>query len=672
MGSIPLRRQRYVALLGLAAGGCLVGCGGAGDDGRPPPAAPEYPRDVLDPPYARWAQVEELEAGLAAPRHPSDGGGSARLLVPTADAPPPRVGEAARFEIEYAAGPLGIAPGGSIYLLPDPFWNWSEPQDYDPDGLGYTRAATDADGVELRTESLGAMLLIEISGRALAEGETVHIEYGAGRGARVDRYAERGARIWIGVDGDGDGVRVTLPESPRVTVAPGPAERLVLLVTSTAQPGETVRLTAALIDYMGDVAESSSGSVLLEDASTLRLPEVVTIGAEDRGARTVEFLAGAPGIVRVRGSIEIEGATLEAESNPLWIGAVQPVLWADVHGHSNFSDGTGLPEDYFRFARDVAALDVVALTDHDHFGVLFLDERPELWEEIKNQVARFNDPGRFVTLLGYEWTSWIHGHRHVLYFGDEGEVHSSLDPEVRTPRQLWDRLRGSDALTFAHHSAGNPVPTNWSFAPDPELEPVTEVMSVHGSSEAEDSPSVIGGARRGNFVRDVLDRGYRLGFIGSGDSHDGHPGLPHLSPGYGYRERGDEQINGTGGVAAILSADRTRAGVLRAMRGRAVYATSGPRILLHIELEGTRMGRDVAADSLPEECALQVSVVGTSGLERLDVIRSGEVAERLLLDGERQIDARIPLERLRAGEYVYVRVLQNDRGLAWSSPIFIE
>ena len=32
------------------------------------------------------------------------------------------------------------------------------------------------------------------------------------------------------------------------------------------------------------------------------------------------------------------------------------ILWGDLHGHSNFSDGTGLPEDYFVYARDVAAL----------------------------------------------------------------------------------------------------------------------------------------------------------------------------------------------------------------------------------------------------------------------------------------------------------------------------
>ena len=113
---------------------------------------------------------------------------------------------------------------------------------------------------------------------------------------------------------------------------------------------------------------------------------------------------------------------------------------------------------------------------------------PEIWAEIRRQTERFHEPGRFVTLLGYEWTSWLHGHRHVLYFEDRGEVLSSIDPAYETPAQLWQALRGRPALTFAHHSAGGPIATDWSYPPDPELEPVTEVVSVHGSSEAADTP----------------------------------------------------------------------------------------------------------------------------------------------------------------------------------------
>ena len=72
----------------------------------------------------------------------------------------------------------------------------------------------------------------------------------------------------------------------------------------------------------------------------------------------------------------------------------------------------------------------------------------------------------------------------------------------------------------------------------------------------------------GNTVRDALERGYRLGFVGSGDSHDGHPGLVHLASG------------GSGGLAGILAKARTREAVLEALRARRVYATNGPRIVL--------------------------------------------------------------------------------------------
>ena len=138
---------------------------------------------------------------------------------------------------------------------------------------------------------------------------------------------------------------------------------------------------------------------------------------------------------------ELGPGGLVAESNPIVVSAAIPrVLWADLHGHSNFSDGTGTPEDYFLYARDVAALDVAALTDHDHWGMLPLESHPEMWQEIRRETQRFHQPGRFVTLLGYEWTSWIHGHRHVLYFGDEGEIFDSVDPSYESPLQLWQAL----------------------------------------------------------------------------------------------------------------------------------------------------------------------------------------------------------------------------------------
>jgi hypothetical protein len=646
----------------------LAACGrGPGTPSRSPSARPEL--------------VETLRADLAAVRHPSDGGGRAWIE----DGPPEvTAGGTGRWTFLYEAGPLGIAAGGMLFLQPSPFWGWSTPQTLDPGEPGYTEVSTPAAGVTLEAGTLDRTLFgVRIGGRALRQGERIRLVYGAGpAGATVDRFAERRSRFWLGVDGDGDGVRGLLADSPAVDVAAGPPARLAVTLPSTARPGERVGLAVAVLDGEGNAGVSFEGEIALEavvagperppaappgthlrPTPVLALPPVLTFRPADRGVASLAVEAVAAGTVRVHA--EGHGG-LAGESNPLVVSTEGPrILWGDLHGHSNLSDGTGTPEDYFRYARDVAALDVAALTDHDHWGMLPLSRHPELWEEIRRETARFHAPGRFVTLLGYEWTSWLYGHRHVLYFADGGRVLSSVDPAFEHPRQLWDALAGEPALTFAHHSAGGPVATDWEIPPDPHLEPVTEVASVHGASEAADSPGLIYDAVAGNFVRDALSRGYRLGFIGSGDSHDGHPGLAGLS-------------SPSGGLAAILSEELSRDGVLAALRARRTYATNGPRIVLSATLGGREMGATIPARDLARAAPggrgdeLAFSVVATARLERVDLVRSGRVVETFPGEGLAALSLTRRLAGLRRGEYVYVRAVQSDGGVAWSSPFFVE
>ncbi|MFT5050154.1 MAG: hypothetical protein ACI8QZ_001549 [Chlamydiales bacterium] len=626
------------------------------------------------PPTARMVQVEEFRRDLAATRHPSDGGGSADFVLENGERPVARAGRPGRWTIAYTVGDEGLALGAGVYFMPEPFWGWSAPQDREARAPGYTLISTEAEGVQLEVSTLNAMLLITIGGRAMITGETIRLDYGAGeRGAQADLYAERGARLWFSVDGDGDGVRQVVPSSPSIEVLPGPAERVVLHATSVVRPGAKGRVTVALIDAFANLVPTATGTLHVSGAPAGWGIDSIVLSAGDQGHKTLSFDANETGIFRLTATIELAGRASTATSNPIWVDdKAAPVLWADLHGHSNYSDGTGLPQDYFSYARDVAGLDVSALTDHDHFGVRFLDQAPDLWDDIQEQTRQFNDPGRFVTILGFEWTSWIHGHRHVLYFEDHGEVLSSVDPEMETPRQLWDALRGKDALTFAHHSAGDPIPTNWTFAPDPVLEPVTEIMSVHGSSEAADSPARVRGGIDGNFVRDVLDHGYRLGFIGSGDGHDGHPGLPHLSPTYGYRRTRTGEHMGTGGVAGLQAREFTRSGVLESLRARRVFATSGPRIVLDTVLDGHALGASIEAADLPSTASLTVTILGTGPLATLDLVRSGAVATRVDLTGELDVFTMVELDDLSSGEYVYLRATQVNGAMAWSSPFFID
>jgi hypothetical protein len=628
-----VKAARALVVVVLAAGGC------SGDDPLPP--------------TARKDLIEMLRADAAVARHPSDGGGRVRLV---AGDDPAVAGSAGRWTLEYEAGPHGIAAGGMLFFQPPPFWGWSAPHAEDPSALGYTTVATEAIGVTLEARAVADGLLgVTVGGRALASGERVTIVYGAGvAGALADRYAERGSPFWFGVDGDGDGVRKLVPDPPRITIRPGRAVRLVAHWPSVARPNESVPLTVAALDAAGNAgAEIQAGTLLIDGAPGVTVPGNVRLG--DGGHARVSITVPAAGVHRLR----VRGPDgLEAETNPLEVSAAAPrILWADLHGHSGHSDGTGLPEDYFRYARDVAALDVAALSDHDHWGLEFLDAAPRLWDDIREVTRRFHEPGRFVSLLAFEWTSWAWGHRHVVYFGDDGPLLSSLAPETDHPTELWEALDGQTAVTIAHHPAGGPVAIDWSIPPDPRFEPVTEVSSVHGSSEAEDTPQRIYRPEAGHYVRDALDRGYRLGFVGSGDSHDGHPGLAHLA-------------GGTGGLAAVLAEERTRDAVLHALRGRRTYATSGPRIVLRFSVDATSMGGTLAPRDGDEPHAVVVRAIGTAPIERLDLVRSGRVVATSGDADGAEASWTLAIPPLGAGEYVYARVVQRDGGLAWSSPVF--
>ncbi len=640
----------------------------------PAAALPEFfPAEPNPAPLtAEEKTAAQLQEDLQATRHAADGGGSAWLEAGAdGQLPHARAGTPGAWTIVYRAGPLGVAAGGHVFLQVGPFWGWSTPQVENPAYPGFTEVSTSARGVELEPRVLDEGLLgVEVKGRALEPGEIIRFAYGAGSaGALADRYAERGARFWIAVDGDGDGVRALLENSPALDVLPGPAARLVLTLQSSARRGEAVPLVVAVLDATGSVCTDFEGEVELSAAAGgLVVPEAVILDARHQGARRIEAQAPRPGVFRVAGRLRSTSGTAEiaALSNPVAVDQGWPrILWGDLHGHSGFSDGTGLPEDYYRYARDVAALDFAALTDHDHYGMLFLDQHPFLWDEIRAAVRRFHEPGRFVALLGYEWTSWIHGHRHVVFFQDDGEVLSSLNAAYRTPAQLWEGLRGRRALTFAHHSAGGPIATNWSYRPDPDLEPVTEVCSVHGSSEALDAPNLIYRAVRGNTVRDALDHGLRFGFAGSGDGHDGHPGLAHLAA-------------PSGGLAAVFAEETTREGILAALRSRRAYATNGARLLLDVQLGGRSMGSTIVLGEEPAPRELTVRAIGTGPLAGVEVIRGGQVVVAEPLGEALELETTFRLEGLRRGEYVYVRVTQFDLEnpqrllLAWSSPFFIE
>ena len=672
--------HHQLARLSLAA---LLVCAGCAEESVSPVEELSLGRPAGEhPPTARPDTVAHFRADMEAVRHPSDGGGSVALVLGDGDDGSVTASGLRSWTFRFTAGPDGIQPGGALYFQTSPFWGWSTPQTLRPFQPGYTTVAlvdrAEDDVLSLEPITLGPNLMaVQVGERDLEEGEILELVFGAGEAlARGDRHAEEGSTFWFAVDGDGDGVRELLEDCPRVNVHAGPPSHLVLTLTSVVRPGERPRLTAALLDATASTGVQVEGGleVQLHSADGAAGPSLtIAFDGTGGGRRTIALDPLAAGVWRATGTITLDDEVLRATSNPLLCDAdARRVRWGDLHGHSQLTDGTGTPDAFYTYAREVAMLDFCALTDHDHWGMRFVDQHEEIWEGLQRVTNAHDEPGVFVTIVGYEWTSWIHGHRHVLSFTDSAPMLSSLSEETDDPAELWEALRGTPSMTLAHHSAGGPIATNWDFAPDPVLEPITEVMSVHGSSEAMDSPSLIYSPLAGNFVRDVLDEGYEFGFIASGDSHDGHPGLPHLSPYYSYRFATDTRPAqlGTGGLAAVFTEELSRGALLEAMRARATYATSGPRLLLDASLGEEPMGTRISPHE--GELELSVSIHASAPLRALELVRSGAVVEDLTPKGpELDLDHTFTLKGLSQGEYVYLRIQQMDGGLAWSSPWFI-
>lgn len=663
-------RLRIFCLLS-AAGGGLATFLACGDPPPPPGSAPVSPGSApvvnapTPPERIEWnghrvlptAQLsvhQDLLASRNAHYVPADGGGSARLLEATAV----MAGGRGRFAFEYQAGPLGIAPEGILFFQVSPFWGWDPPQTDDPDLSGFTTVTSPDPAVTLESEAVRGQGIVRVTfpGRGLQPGERVEVRFGDGpQRARADRYAEGQEFFYFWVDGDGDGTRRLIGADVSVSIGPRPASDFVVWLPSTARPGTEVALAVAFLDPIANAAADFVGEVELSAPAGLEIPERLTFVEADRGSQRVLVKAVQPGIYRVTARL----GDAERISNPLWVDPqAPPLFWGDLHGHSTWSDGSATPEEYYRYARDFSALDVAVLTDHDHYGMRKLDETPELWQHLQQVAEEFHAPGRFVTLCGYEWTSWLYGHRHVLYFAGPGPLHSCLDESSDTPAELWHVLSDRpDAITVAHHTGGGPVSTDWSFAPPPEREPVVEISSVHGSSESMSGPQRVRPAVAGSFVVDALALGYRLGFVGSGDSHDGHPGLAHRNA-------------MSGGLAAIMAPELSREAVLGALRSRSVYATSGPRILLQLRAGDVPMGGVLPASAPAESPGYSLRIAGTGPLRMVELIKNG--VPELGIDLEGRLDVELHLEgpRLEPGDYLYVRVRQEDGALAWSSPIW--
>ena len=255
----------------------------------------------------------------------------------------------------------------------------------------------------------------------------------------------------------------------------------------------------------------------------------------------------------------------------------------------------------------------------------------QVWDDVIATAERHNDPGRFTSFIGYEWSPRSI-HRNVIFRDSAaraGQVlpYSSFDSI--NPEDLWDKLQeyedqvGGSVIAIPHNSnlggdmfklaTINDQPLTPEYAQlRSRFEPLTEVTQIKGDSETH--PLVSPGdpfadyetwpvneknpkreEKQLSYARPALMNGldlgiklgtnpFKFGMIGSTDSHtslatadeDNFLGMMATSGPSPYRM--SSWFYNASGYAAVWARENTREALFDAMKLRETYATTGPRI----------------------------------------------------------------------------------------------
>ena len=228
---------------------------------------------------------------------------------------------------------------------------------------------------------------------------------------------------------------------------------------------------------------------------------------------------------------------------------------------------------------------------------------------------------------------------------------------------------GVPFITVPHHASATSHPLNLDFY-DPQYDRLYEIYSSWGSSEYYgDFPRGVSDRFQSGNFQDAMRRGQRFGVIASSDGHDGHPGnaqSPLVKHHHIFHFCGS-------GRAVVLAPELTRAAVYDALYERRCYATTGTPIILDCRVCNAVMGSEIPALSSGRVPQIELSCVGTNGLDHIRIVKNGQIVDTIPGHGRHRVQAEWEDKHYdpESPASYYVRVVQVDRESAWSSPVWI-
>ncbi|MBS0616476.1 MAG: DUF3604 domain-containing protein [Verrucomicrobia bacterium] len=359
------------------------------------------------------------------------------------------------------------------------------------------------------------------------------------------------------------------------------------------------------------------------------------------------------------------------------------LYWGLLHGESPKYDATENIEGCLRYFRDERGLHFFATSPFESTEETSNDD----WKTIVHHVAEFNEQQRFVTFLGFQYhgEESDEGLRQVLYSKDQKTIQRKKDAKTSSLKKLSKAVNPKETLSIPSFSMAKGLLTDFTNF-DPTVERVVEIYNAWGSSECT--------AKEGNLfpiktsgkegypetpdgsVLKALKNNCRFGFVAGGLDDRGV-----FSDLYG-----GDQVQYSPGLTAILATEQTREALFQALINRSCYATTGPRIIVGLHIAGSGMGSELDTKVKPGlmfNRHITGYVAAAAPIKEVALLRNGEViktfhSKNYMLDFEFDDSENLSEMALASPDdrphfvFYYLRVLQQDGHMAWSSPIWID
>lgn len=341
--------------------------------------------------------------------------------------------------------------------------------------------------------------------------------------------------------------------------------------------------------------------------------------------------------------------------------------FGQLHAHTNYSDGSGTPEQALAFADKVENLDFLALTDHSNYfdsttnlatfdnpnSGLMSTVKPEMskWAYYKSLFDDYTSED-FLAIYGYEMT-WSGGPGHINTFNSDGIV-SRNNPTLNTKngvglKAYYDLLKTQPNAFSQFNHPGSTFGTFDDFAyNDPAIDNEINLIEV-GNGEGPVGAS--GYFPSYQYYTQALDKGWHLAPSNGQDNHKGNWGSANTT-------------------RTVVLADSLTLGSLReAIENMMVYSTEDNNFEIEYTVNNYPMGSTLK--NAPTDINLMVNLNDPDSADvigKVSVIVNGGIVaySKTLNVNSGKVEVTIPNDY----SYYYIMVEQGDGDIAVTAPVW--